>query len=223
MNQNSKSRIATSRLIRKSSRKKPKLKPPKLALQSTANPNNRSKVAEVTLAMREPKSANSNTSSARTVAKQVNALNKHYGKKYNFVIGHLVNEQLGCTSGDANFVPLTSKANAAHKTKIETPLVNFLRKMSGSSGNSFNRAVDDANQLFFAVRYRVESSTERWDKKTPDCYVPKSIKWEITFDVVNKNGVSVTPSGSIAKEFKAFKKEAKAHFKSLGGTIKNEQ
>ena len=204
--------------IRQSSRKL-KLRPKKLVLKSTANKHGKRKVAEVSLAMTAPLSKNSNTSGARTVAKQVNELNKSYGSKYNFVIGHLVNEQFGCIPGDKNFVPLTAKANSEHKTQIETPLANFLTKMNGTSEDSFNRAVDN-NKLFFAVRYCVKSSSDFWGSEPPDSYVPKSIEWKLTCHVSNEHGVEVIPSGAIKAKFKEFEREVKKRLK-LSGTIEN--
>lgn len=211
---------------RKSSRRK-KTKPPTLVLKSYAKTSSKKKVAEVMLAMTAPHSSNSNTSGAIIVKNQVGDLNGKYNgkdgeKKYTFIIGHLVNEQFGCQPGDENFVPLTSQANAAHKNEIEAPLVKFLTSMNGPTGDSFNRAVDDKNELFFAVCYHVESSSSFWGRTYPDSCVPNSITWKLTFHVVRKNGSIVSRlDNDIKTKFKEFKTKAETYFRQLSGTIKN--
>ena len=140
---------------------KRKRQPPRADLDidksiGTSNPKNNVKWAEVIMGLANPYSKNSNTSGAKTVNKQVKALNLEYGSTYTFIIGHLINEQLPHHNTDANFVPLTSIANSEHKNNIEKPIVNFLIAMNGPLGDRYNRALDAKGTLFFGMRYTLK-------------------------------------------------------------------
>jgi hypothetical protein len=151
------------------------------------------KWAEVIMGMAQPLSANSDTSGATLAKNHTNALNAHYPGKYNFIIGHLINEQFGCIQKDGNFVPLTSSANSQHKNAIETPIANFLTAMSGIQGDKLklNRALDEDGITYLGIGYKVTSSAGSWGTTAPDCYVPNSITWELELGVF-KNGSKKT-------------------------------
>lgn len=70
--------------------------------------------------------------------------------QHNFIKGHMWNQEIGGKGETNNLVPLTSRANSAHKNNAESPLKDALR--------SFKSYYENNSQIskVYGFQYRVE-------------------------------------------------------------------
>lgn len=95
---------------------------------------------------------------------------------YNFIKGHMWNQEIGGPGVTRNLVPLTSQANSAHKNNVETQLKDALRNFSTfyERNNSSHADYDKV----YGFKYVVEIETDDWSTVT-ERIVPNSIHVQI--------------------------------------------
>lgn len=86
----------------------------------------------------------------------------------NFIKGHMWNQEIGGKGETYNLIPLTSKANSAHKNSTETPLKDALR--------SFDTYYESHPKIskVYGFEYRVEIQDQLWPRVT-EGIVPNAI------------------------------------------------
>ncbi|MEH2156870.1 hypothetical protein [Nostoc sp.] len=110
---------------------------------------------------------------------------------YGFIKGHMWNQGLGGKGETYNLVPLTSKANSAHKNNVETPLKGALENFA-----SFYQRNNDQNhpdyKLVYGFKYVVKISDDKWDK-IQEGVVPDSIYVQL-FPIKSDQVGNITPT-----------------------------
>lgn len=96
--------------------------------------------------------------------------------QYNFIKGHMWNQEIGGQGVTENLVPLTSAANSSHKNNAEQPLKNALRDF----GNFYNNNKSDHPDYdkVYGFEYVVEIENAPW-QSVPEHIVPNSIHVQI--------------------------------------------
>lgn len=94
-----------------------------------------------------------------------------------FVKGHMWNEEIGGPGRKENLVPLTSRANNAHRSFVETPLKEALIKLGNFYSGNNNPNHPDYEKVY-GFRYAVEIEGAKWPTVTQG-YVPNSIHVQI--------------------------------------------
>lgn len=115
-----------------------------------------------------------------------------------FIKGHMWNQEVGGKGETYNLVPLTSRANSAHKNSTETPLKEALR--SFDSYYEFNRQISKV----YGFVYHVEIQDQVWPGVT-EGIVPNAIYVQaspIEYDATSGNYTSnnsiiqIVPTGN---------------------------
>lgn len=119
---------------------------------------------------------------------------KNKYSNYNFIKGHMWNQEIGGQGVTQNLVPLTSQANSAHKNYAETPLKAALGNFISFYENNTNSNDPDFEKVY-GFRYVVEIEDAYWPTVT-ERIVPNSIhvqlfpiKCDIQGNISNDNSI----------------------------------
>ena len=96
--------------------------------------------------------------------------------QYNFIKGHMWNQEIGGQGVTNNLVSLTSAANSSHKNNAEQPLKNALRDFGNFYNN--NKADHPDYDKVYGFKYVVEIENALWSS-VQEQIVPNSIHVQI--------------------------------------------